>query len=421
MSTILHVSETDAQVKPEVPRAAAPKLARPAWIMWAVFAAGIAASVLLRNDSRSVTHEYARAAMLWWQGHPMYTEGVHGFLYLPQAAMLYTPMTWLPDAAAEIIWRFVGLALLVIGLRRMTGRFFESFADLAFLIATPLVIISALGSAANGQTNIHLAALFALCCVDLIDKKWWRVAIWLMLALACKPTAVVMILLVGAIYLRPMWWRMPIALAVFAVLPFAHPNPAYVSTQYRDCITKMSGASQPGDAFQDIRGMLIEFGVVHVEKVAATAEHAATVVQTPPESVLTFVRAIAALLTLGLCVIGARRFGDLGRAVILYTLGGIYLTLFNPRTEGLSYIILGLPAALWSVRELRDRRWWTAAFFIFFALSTQFSTQIALKHKNYWVRPLGAAVFAALIVVEVSRRSSRWDQRDRSTAPSACG
>ena len=174
-------------------------------------------------------------------------------------------------------------------------------------------------------------------------------------------------------------------------------------------------------AFQDIRGMLIEFGVVHVEKVAATAEHAATVVQTPPESVLTFVRAIAALLTLWLCVIAARRFGDLGRAMILYTLGGIYLTLFNPRTEGLSYIILGLPAALWAVRELRDRRWWTAAFFIFFALSTQFSTQIALKHKNYWVRPLGAAVFAALIVVEVSRRSSRWDQRERSTAPSACG
>ncbi len=384
--------------------------------MWGVFAAGIAASVLLRNDSRSVTHEYARAALFWWNGQPMYTEGVHGFLYLPQAAILYTPMTWLPDAASEIAWRFIGLALLVIGLRRMTGRLFETFADLAFLIATPLVIISALGSAANGQTNIHLAGLFALCCADLIDKKWWRVALWLMLALACKPTAVVMILLVGAIYLRPMWWRLPIALAVFAVLPFAHPNPAYVSTQYQDCITKMSAASRPGDAFQDIRGMLIEFGVVHVEKVAATVEHASTVVQTPPESVLTIVRAIAALLTLGLCVIAARRFGDLGRAMILYTLGAVYLTLFNPRTEGLSYIILGLPGALWAVRELRDRRWGTAAFFTFFALSTQFSTQIALDHKNYWVRPLGAGVFAALVVVEVSRRRSRWDEREPRSA-----
>ncbi len=412
----MHVTETDAQVKPEVPRAAAPKPARPAWIMWALFAAGIAASILLRNDSRSVTHEYARAAMLWWQGQPMYTEGVHGFLYLPQAAMLYTPMTWLPDVAAEIAWRCVGLALLVIGLRRLTGLLFESFADLAFLIATPLVIISALGSAANGQTNIHLAGLFALCCVDLIGKKWWRVALWLMLALACKPTAVVMILLVGAIYLRPMWWRLPIALAVFALMPFAHPNPAYVSTQYRDCIAKMSAASQPGDAFQDIRGMLIEFGVVHVEKFAATAEHAATVVQTPPESVLTIVRAIAALLTLGLCFIAARRFGNTARAVILYTLGAIYLTLFNPRTEGLSYIILGLPAALWAVRELRDRRWWTAAFFVFFALSTQFSTQIALNHKNYWIRPFSAAVFAALVVVEVSRRRSRWDEREHAGA-----
>lgn len=389
--------------------------------MWALLALGIAASILFKNDSRSVTHEYARAAMLWWQGQPMYTEGVHGFLYLPQAAILYTPFTWLPSAAAEIIWRFVGLALLVIGLRRLTGRLFESFGDRAFLIATPLVIISALGSAANGQTNIHLAGLFALCCVDLINKKWWRVALWLMLTLACKPTAVVMILLVGAIYLRPMWWRLPIAIAVFTLLPFAHSSPAYVSAQYRDCITKMTAASQPGDAFQDIRGMLIEFGVVHVEKVAATSEHAASVVQTPPESALTIVRAIAALLTLGLCLIAARRFGDSARAMILYTLGAIYLTLFNPRTEGLSYIILGLPAAIWAVRALRDRRWGGAAFFVFFALSTQFSTQIALNHKNYWVRPLGAAVFAAIVIVEVSRRRSRWDERSVSTARSATG
>jgi hypothetical protein len=298
----------------------------------------------------------------------------------------------------------------------LTERLFESFRDRAFLIATPLVIISALGSAANGQTNIHIAALFALCCVDLIDRKWWRVALWLVLALACKPTAVVMILLVGAIYLRPMWWRLPIAMTIFALVPFAHPSPAYVSGQYRDCLTKMTAASQPGDSFQDIRGMLIEFGVVHVEKVAATTERAASIVQTPPESTLTIVRAIAALLTLALCFFASRRFGTVARAVILYTLGAIYLTLFNPRTEGLSYIILGLPGAIWAVRELRDRRWWTAAFFVFFTLSTQFSTQIALNHKNYWVRPLGAAVFAALVIVEVMRKRSRWDEREQSGA-----
>lgn len=389
--------------------------------MWALLAAGIAASILFKNDSRSVTHEYARAAMLWWQGQPMYTEGVHGFLYLPQAAILYSPFAWLPNSPQEILWRFVGLALLVIGVRRLTGRLFDSFRDTAFLIATPLVIISALGSAANGQTNIHLAGLFALCCADLIDKKWWRVAIWLMLALACKPTAVVMVLLIGAIYLRPMWWRLAVALGVFAVLPFLHPSPSYVSGQYHDCITKMTAASQPGDSFQDIRGMLIEFGVVHVEKIAAASGQPASVVQTPPESVLTIVRAIAAVLTLGLCWMASRRFGDVGRAVILYTLGAIYLTLFNPRTEGLSYIILGVPAAMWAVRELHHRRWATAAFFIVFALSTQFSTQFALNHKNYWVRPLGAAVFAALVIVEISRPRSRWDSPAPSTAQSATG
>jgi alpha-1,2-mannosyltransferase len=389
--------------------------------MWALFAAGIAAITLLKNDPRSVTHEYGRAAGLWWQGQPIYTDGAHGFLYLPQAAMAFTPFTWLPNAPREIVWRCAGLALLVFGVRRLSGLLFMAFKDAAFLIATPLVIVSALGSAANGQTNIHLAGLFALCFADLIDKRWSRVAIWLMLALACKPTAVVMVLLVGAVYIRPMWWRLGVAIAVFALLPFAHPNPAYVGGQYQDCLAKLAAASQPGDSFQDFRGLLIEFGLVHVERVAATSRHAGSIVQTPPEAVLTVVRVVAALLTLALVVIASRRFRDVGRAVILYTLGAIYLTLFNPRTEGLGYILLGVPAAMWAVRELHHRRWAAAVFFIFFALSTQLSTQIAMNHKNYWVRPLGAAVFAALVMVEIARSRSRWDEHPGSTTPSATG
>ena len=339
---------------------------------------------------RSVTPEYRRAAELWWQSKPMYTQGVHGFLYLPQGAILYSPFTLLPPALEETLWRIVGLALLALGLRRVCEPLFAERWPTAFLWSSALAIPPALGSAANGQTNIHIAGLFALACADVIGRRWWRVAMWLSLALACKPTAIVMVLLVGAIYPRPMGWRLTLALLVLAAAPFLHLHPEYVVEQYRAFLGKVAAASAPPDLFPDIRGLLVSFGVVL------------------SEDVLRIVRAAAALGTLGLCWLASRRFGGVGCAMALWTLGGVYLTLFNPRTEGLTYVLLGVPGALWATREVLARRWAPAAFLIFFCLATQFSTQIALNHKNYWVRPLGAAIFAAMVAIEIARGRSRW-------------
>ncbi len=360
---------------------------------------------VFRYGAKSVTPEYHRAAELWWQSKTMYTEGVHGFLYLPQAAMLYSPFAFLPPVIEETLWRAAGISLLALGVWRLCTPLFGARSPTAFLISSALVLVSALGSAANGQTNLHMAGLFALATADLIGKRWWRVAFWLMLALACKPTAMVMILLIGAIYLRPMSWRLALALLALGAVPFLHPHPGYVMDQYRECITKMSAAAAPPDLFQDIRGLLASF---HMR---------------PGEDALRAVRLCAAGVTLGFCFLASRRFGDPARAIFLLTLGAIYLMLFNPRTEGLSYVILGVPAALWAAREVLDIRqlldWRTlsAAFLIAFCLSMQFSTQITGGEKNYWVRPLGAALFAAFVIAEITLMRTRWPARDRSETP----
>jgi hypothetical protein len=346
-----------------------------------------------RFGARSVTPEYRRAAKLWWRSENLYTEGVHGFLYMPQAAMVYAPFAAMPPWLEETLWRAAGIAAYACGVWRLSRPLFGEHWASAFLIASVLAVPAALGSASNGQTNVVMGGLFALSAADLIGGRWWRVALWLMLALACKPTAIVMVLLVGAIFLRPMGWRLAVALLLFAAAPFLHPAPQFVLGQYVACQEKMLSAATPPDLFQDIRGMLVSFGI------------------DVPGRALTIVRAAAAVVTLGLCLLASRRFADHARAMMLLTLGACYLMVFNPRTEGLSYVILGAPAALWATRELLDRRWPAAAFCVTLCLAFQFSTQMALNHKNYWVRPLGTCVLAGLVIAEIVRGRSRWEGR----------
>jgi hypothetical protein len=212
----------------------------------------------------------------------------------------------------------------------------------------------------------------------------------------------VMVLLVGAIYLRPMGWRLALSMLAFAAAPFLHADPQFVAGQYAACQEKMLHAAAPPDLFQDIRGLLASFRM------------------DLPENVLTILRGAAAVATLGACWLAARRFGEATRAMMLLTLGACYLMLFNPRTEGLSYVILGAPAALWATRELFGRRILRAVFLVALCLSFQFSTQFALGHKNYWVRPLGTLVFAGLVLAEILRGRSQWpsDEAD-SGSPAA--
>jgi hypothetical protein len=80
---------------------------RLAWFAWAALFA-VTAALVLAGSRRTVTGNYREAAFLWFLGKDLYANAVrtgHGFLYLPQAAILFAPFAWLPHAAGEIAWR----------------------------------------------------------------------------------------------------------------------------------------------------------------------------------------------------------------------------------------------------------------------------------------------------------------------------
>ena len=85
--------------------------------LWAIFALAIAMFVVTYPGQRTVTPTYRIAADAWFDGRRLYSFGnIGGFLYFPQAAIVYAPFAALPHDIGEVLWRLCGMALLASGI-----------------------------------------------------------------------------------------------------------------------------------------------------------------------------------------------------------------------------------------------------------------------------------------------------------------
>lgn len=395
---------------------------------------------LVRNAApygeRSVTGVYRGGSELWWSRGPLYTEGPHGFLYLPQAAMIFTPFAALPPAVGEVLWRWVGIGACAWGLWRLCRGHFggdagSGLAARAFLAGTVCCIPALVGSAQNGQTNLVMGGLFALVAADAGAGRRWRTTLWLMLLLACKPVALPVLLLLGAVKPR-LIAPMLAGLAAFALAPLLHYDPAWAWSQYGRALGKIAAAGgQEAYIFYDVRGMLMDFGLF------PDAWPACQIGETRIGA-MTVLRAAAAGVALALCLSVAWRApwlrGALGaagpavgpsgpvpepsRSCWVVLAGVLYILVFSPRTEGVTYAMLGPLAGLLAARELVAKRWVFAAPLVVYCFLLQFSLDLTrpldallerLGHlppgsrdHKYWLRPLCTLVvwgFVAALMV----------------------
>lgn len=303
-----------------------------ALFLWVIYAGVISAIVAVNPSGRSATLEYQRATDNWWNGKTLYRQR-NGYLYLPQFAVLYTPYEILPDRLGEPLWRLTCLASLAYAMWAAASRFAPDKKAVVFLVATVLVLPSTFASARNGQVNMPLAALFLLTSLALSRERWWVAAVFLALTLVLKPISLAPILLCGVLYPR---LRMPllVSLIVAAIAPLAHPNPAYAAGEYAAFVHNLQQAGNPkGQSWCDFAGMLRVVGIQL------------------PSIVQLLVRALAGLLTLGLCWKVLKGSDKLRAAFTVLFLSTIYLMLFNPRTETNSYVMLGAFVAVWAAWE----------------------------------------------------------------------
>jgi hypothetical protein len=355
--------------------------------LWAGFALLVALFVATNPGRRTVTPTYRIAAAAWFDGERLYNEGdeIGGFLYFPQAALVYVPFTALPEAAGEILWRVCGLALFATGIWRLAGLIDTLDQGRLFVLFTLLCIPATVSSARNGQMNLHLAGLMLHATADLAARVWWRAALSLVAGLALKPHAIVPLLLVAAVYPRTRTW-LATMIAVVAALPFLLQRPGYVAGQYLAAVERIVFATMPvTDTWSDLRGLLIRLNVDLSNRR------------------LIILRLAAALPTLVLAL-RARRHGPAWSAIYVFALGAVYLMLFNARNESNSYVILA-PAVAATFAAAASRRhtiaaWALAVFAV--ALGCEDYGRTVFLLTDLWLKPLLTIAFGIYLVRLIS-------------------
>ncbi|MGD9897120.1 MAG: glycosyltransferase family 87 protein [Candidatus Methylacidiphilaceae bacterium] len=358
-------------------------LFRPGVFLWLGYLA-ILALVVAQAPEHAVTPTYAAASQAWWQHRNLYDlQSVHGFLYLPQSAILYAPFGLLPPIPREILWRTTNLAILASALARL-ARFLPR-PSRSFVLLSLLTIPASLASARNGQTNLPLAGAMIHGFLEASNARWNRATLWLLLSLAYKPVAIVPYLLAGALY-RRLLGSLLAGTTLFLALPWLFGPSGFVRDQYQLFFQKFLISGQPHEpGFSDLSGLL---GVLRIPLAPFW---------------LFFCRALAALLTLLLGRIALRRY-PFHAALWLDGLSSAYLMLFNPRTEANSYVLLAPAAAVFALWELSLGRRGIALALMTIALGFGSSSYGPIHGwTNLWFQPLLALGFLGYLALRCFR------------------
>jgi alpha-1,2-mannosyltransferase len=352
-------------------------------VLWTVFNLVVLVLVWFDPSSHSVVGNYRQGALGWWTGRDIFGPGIDGFLYLPSFAILYSPFAMLGDPWGDILWRIVSVGALTSAVWRAARLFLPARALEVF--GTTLLLILPAGSAAlrNGQATTLMLALMLLGVLAIAERRWWPAAIWLALALAVKPLAIVLLLLAGVLY-RPLAGRLLLCVALVLLLPLIHPDPAAAWHLYGLCLAKLFTAATPDPrAWSDITGVLSQIGLV------------------ASLTTLTLLRLVTALATLVIAYGAVRRQDGMLAAFDLFALAVCYLMLMNPRTEENTYIMLaaviGFFAALVWQRERRiSQALLLAAFCV--AMGTQAYGNWIYQPTVLWLKPLLCLAFLPFLV-----------------------
>lgn len=353
--------------------------------LWVLIALIVGIIVAAKPDKRTVTPEYRQASEKWWAGKESpYDMSQGGYLYLPQEAILYTPYQLLPKRVGEPLWRWSGLALLAFGVWRVCTLILPAERERLFLGASLLVIPAALSSARNGQVNLPLAGLLLLSAADLARARWNHATLWLLLSVMLKPIALAPALLAAVCY-APLRLRLLGGFLLCIAAAWIHPDPSYVTAEYRHFWEKFLLAGQPeSNTFSDFFGMLRHWGI------------------NLAPSIISCLRALAAVATLVFSLLVMRRFRPEPtlQAFGVMLLAALYLMLFNPRTEENSYVMLAGFISILAGRDILAGKTPRAFILALFCLA------LAVENYGYpvfpltriWFKPAVTAIFFASLI-----------------------
>lgn len=312
-----------------------------AWGLLVAVFLGMSVYLILNPTRTGVVPNYRIASTNWWAGQPIYGSGTHGFLYFPQFIIFFTPFNLIrPSILGEIVWRAFGFGLFGWALWKGSGVIRHPMRprafDPIFLTMVLLAVPASLASLNNGQTNLPLSACLLLGVLALRDRHWNTAAVWLTLAVVLKPIALAPWLLALAVFPG---MRKPLLLGLLpmAVLGFAHPDFHYAWERWGKCLEKILRSYTPENLrVSDIFGMLEKVGIPNIFPVN------------------TLTRVVGCLAALGYVGWAYHKKGWVAASWSIWVATALIFTLFNPRAETNSYVLISPLLAFTSICYWRE-------------------------------------------------------------------
>lgn len=370
-----------------------PVINKAMWSIWIILFV-VTCIFLARNNFyyHTLTIFYRDGSYHWFQGQPLYNNTGWGFIYFPQSAILFAPIAYLPQALGEVFWRIISIGLFAFGIYRFAYLFGEAnkkYAAKLFAVMTVVTIPLTTTNATNGQMQLLMAGLLLLAFADIYYKRWWRAASLLTLALAFKPTAIVLFLLALALYPQ-LRYKMLVTTLILLVLPFLTQNPHYVISQYVACWHMLETAAKVGTS--DPRwewAQLFRMTKFFTDYLVS-----------PLSQYL--IRIIAAAITLGLCYYAKLRFNKTTALYFIFTLGMCYLLLFNPRTENDDYMMI-MPMVGYFIAQALFITRRNVEILILAAITLLMYANHGLSHyltpgNNIWLKPMMTVFLTGTVI-----------------------
>lgn len=357
------------------------------WIFWAVFIVFMCLATL--HSHSSLHHPHHTVSVIYWYGAKHWLEGVDlyngqgtGFIYFPQSAVLYSPLTFLPFAISEVVLRLIMLIVLAYATYLFSKLF--SKPALCFLIATVVICVIGFPAIRGGQFNVIITECLLLSLWCIYADKYILASVVLCVALALKPLIIPLLVIVFILY-PSLRLKLMIGVLIVIAFPFLTQHPSYVLRQYGQIPHMLVSVAKLGNNLMDNWIQLFTF----LRRLNVMVSHTM-------QNIISF---MAALLTLALCAIVYFKRNKVACALYFYSLVAVFLMLFNLRNEANSFVILGPAVGFFMADSLLKNKMVSAvvAFIVFLG--------IKLLPAGY--EPMMAVLFFLILLPEIFSQSAK--------------
>lgn len=356
---------------------------------WIAFGVGLVVKCLLSPWKHSTFGPFAAGSLCWWADANLYDPVASGedFRYSPTFAVLFSAFALWPARLGACLWAATNAAVLFAALRSflhdVVPERWSSRKQGLFLL---LVLVASARGLWASQSNTLVFALVACGAAALVRGRPWRAALLLAAPVHVKLWPLAAGLLCAARHPRRLGLRLPLAVGLFALVPFATKSPTVVLEHYRNWFAALVGPMQIRHEYRDAWTIWeLAFGEVD--------PHGYAVLQ-----------GVSALGVLGLCLWQRRRDPQSARGA-LFVLGTwtAWQLMFGPGTERNTFCLIA-PLTAWGLLADSGRIGTRMLLGAGYGLITLFSFGLferLLIDAVPWVTaaaPIGAALFLAGLV-----------------------